>query len=92
MDCMTCYCRSSKCPMYSQVAPRARLKVHDWQRQGPHFHRERCGAVVSTTTGTAYVGIRTNLNTYLRGVTTLAEGLSIRATRLLLGGDKDTVY
>jgi transposase-like protein len=45
---------------------------------------------VSTTTGTDYAGIRTDLNTYLRGVTALAEGLSIRATGRLLGVDKDT--
>jgi hypothetical protein len=31
------------------------------------------------------------LNTYLRGATALAEGLSIRATGRLLGVDKDTV-
>jgi IS1 family transposase/transposase-like protein len=91
MDDTTCYCRSPKCPLYGQVAPRARLKRHDWPRQGPRFRCERCSAVVSATTGTAYAGIRTDLNTYLRGATALAEGLSIRATGRLLGVDKDTV-
>ena len=35
-------------------------------------------------------GIRTDLTTYLRGATALAEGLSIRATGRLVGIDKDT--
>ena len=65
MDYTTCYCRSSKCPLYGQVAPRTRLKMHDWRRQVPRFRCERCGVVVSATTGTAYVGIRTDLHTYL---------------------------
>jgi len=91
MDYTTCYCRSSKCPLYGQVAPRARLKMHDWQRQGPRFRCERCGVVVSATTGTAYVGIRTDLKTCLSGATALAEGLSIRATGRLVSVDKDTV-
>jgi IS1 family transposase len=45
---------------------------------------------VSATTDTAYAGIRTDLTTYLRGATALAEGLSIRATGRLLDVDKDT--
>ncbi len=91
MDYTTCYCRSSKCPLYGQVAPRARLKMHDWQRQGPRFRCERCSGVVSATTGTADVGRRTDLHTYLSGATALAEGLSIRATGRLVSVDKDTV-
>jgi hypothetical protein len=90
MDYTTCYCRSPKCLMYGQVAPRARLKRHDWQRQGPRFRYARCGGIVSATTGTAYGGIRTDLTAYLRGATALAEGLSIRATGRLLDVDKDT--
>jgi hypothetical protein len=66
------------------------VKRHDWQRQGPRFRCERCAGIVSATTGTAYAGIRTDLTTYLRGATALAEGLSIRATGRLLGVDKDT--
>jgi transposase-like protein len=89
MEYTTCYCRSPQCPMYGQVAPRAQVKRHDWQRQGPRFRCERCGGIVSATTGTAYAGIRTDLTTYLRGATALAEGLSIRATGRLLGVDKD---
>ena len=50
----------------------------------------RGGGIVSATTGTAYAGIRTDLTTYLRGATALAEGLSIRATGRPLGVDKDT--
>jgi len=53
MDYTTCYCRSSQCPLYGQVAPRARLKMHDWRRQVPRFRCERCVDVVSATTGTA---------------------------------------
>ena len=90
MDYTTCYCRSPQCPMYGQVAPRAQVKMHDWQRQGPRLRCARCGGIVSATTGTAYAGIRTDLTTSLRGATALAEGLSIRATGRLLGVDKDT--
>ena len=90
MDCTPCYCRSPKCPMYGQVVPRAQVQRHDWQRQGPRFCCARCGSIVSATTGTAYAGIRTDLTTYLRGATALAEGLSIRATGRLLSVDKDT--
>lgn len=90
MDYTTCYCRSPQCPMYGQVTPRAPVKMHDWQRQGPRLRCARCGGIVSATTGTAYAGIRTDLTTYLRGATALAEGLSIRATGRLLGVDKDT--
>ena len=91
MDYTTCYCRSSKCPLYGQVAPSARLQIHDWPRQGPRFRCERCGGGVSATTGTAYVGIRTDLNTYLSGATALAEGLSMRATGRLVRVDQETV-
>src|SRR5436305_3917577 len=90
MDYTTCYCRSPQCPMYGQIAPRAHVKMHDWQRQGTRFSCARCGGIVSATTGTAYAGIRTDLTTYLRGATALAEGLSIRATGRLLDVDKDT--
>jgi transposase-like protein len=91
MDYTTCYCHRSTCPLYGQVAPRARLQMHDWQRQGPRLRCERCDVVVSATTGTAYAGIRTDLNTYLSGATALAEGLGIRATGRLVSVDKDTV-
>jgi hypothetical protein len=66
------------------------MKMHDWQRQGPRFRCARCVGIVSATTGTAYAGIRTDLHTYLRDATALAEGLSIRATGRLLSVDKDT--
>jgi IS1 family transposase/transposase-like protein len=90
MDHTTCYCRSPQCPMYGQIAPRAQVKIHDWQRQGPRFRCAKCGGIVSATTGTAYAGIRTDLTAYLRGATALAEGWSIRATGRLLDVDKDT--
>jgi hypothetical protein len=47
MDYTTCYCRSPQCPMYGQVTPRAHVKMHDWQRQGPRFRCARCGGIVS---------------------------------------------
>lgn len=46
---------------------------------------------MSASSGTAYVGIRTDLEIYRRGTKTLAEGLSIRATSRLIEVDKDTV-
>jgi len=76
--------------MYGQMAPRAQVKMHDWQRQGARFRCVRGGGIVSATTGTAYAGIRPDLTPYLRGATALAEGLSIRATGRLLSVDKDT--
>jgi transposase-like protein len=91
MDYTTCYCRSPQCPMYGQIAPRAHVKMHDWQRQGPRFRCARCGGIVSATTGTAYAGIRTDLTTYLRGATALAEGLSIRATGRLLDEEHSVI-
>ena len=77
--------------MFGAAAPRSRLRLHAWQRHRPRFRCDVCGVVVSASTGTAYAGIRTDLNGYLRGATALAEGLSIRATARLLGVDKDTV-
>ena len=66
MDYTTCYCHYPQCPMYGQIAPRAQVKMHDWQRQGSRFRCARCGGIVSATTGTAYAGIRTDLTAYLR--------------------------
>jgi hypothetical protein len=91
MDYATCYCRNPTCPSFGQMAPRAHCKLHDWHRQAPRFRCQACGALVSARTGTAYVGIRTDGPTYLRGATALAEGLSIRATGWLLDVDKDPV-
>jgi IS1 family transposase/transposase-like protein len=90
MDDTTCYCCNPRCPLFGVAAPRSRLKLHAWQRHRPRFCCDVCGVVVSASTGTAYAGIRTDLPSYLRGATALAEGLSIRATARLLGVDKDT--
>src|SRR5882724_1136550 len=87
----TCYFCNPRCPLFGAAAPRSRLRLHAWQRHRPRFRCDVCGVVVSASTGTAYAGIRTDLNGYLRGATALAEGLSIRATGRLLGVDKDTV-
>lgn len=91
MDDRTCYCRTPKCPLYGRMAPGARLKFRGWHRNATRFRCQACGQWVSARTGTAYAGIRTEANTYLRGATALAEGMSIRATGRLLGVDKDTV-
>jgi hypothetical protein len=45
----------------------------------------------SASNGTAYAGVRTDLEIYRRGTKALAEGLSIRATSRLIEVDKDTV-
>jgi transposase-like protein len=91
MDDRTCYCRTPKCPLYGRMAPGARLKFRGWHRNATRFRCPACGQLVSARTGTAYAGIRTEANTYLRGATALAEGMSIRATGRLLGVDTDTV-
>jgi transposase-like protein len=91
MDYVTCYCRSQRCSAYGKIGSLAQLKWHDWQHGGLRFRCNVCGAVISTSTGTAYAGIRTDLEIYRRGAKALAEGLSIRATSRLEEVDKDTV-
>ncbi len=91
MNCSTCYCRNAKCLLYGQITPKARFKLHDWHHQVPRFRCQACGGLISARAGTAYAGIRTDMSIYLRGATTLAEGVSIRATGRLLLVDKDTV-
>lgn len=91
MDDRTCYCRNPRCARYGQAGREAGLKFRGRHRQAARYACRVCGELVSARTGTAYAGVRTELNTYLRGATALAEGLSIRATGRLLGVDKDTV-
>lgn len=91
MDDRTCYCRNPRCVLYGKAGREADLKFRGRHRQAARYACRACGALVSARTGTAYTGVRTELNTYLRGATALAEGLSIRATARLLGVDKDTV-
>ncbi len=91
MDNRTCYCRNSKCALYGRSTLRARLKFCDWHGGAARLECQRCHSRVSARAGTAYAGVGTDLSTYLRGATALAEGLSIRATGRLLGVDKDTV-
>jgi len=91
MDYTTCHCRNRKCSLLGQVGQPARLKRHDWHRQAPRFRCQACAVLVSARTGTAYAGVRTELSTYQRGATALAEGLSLRGTSRLLSVDKDTV-
>jgi len=91
MDDRTCYCRNPRCARYGQAGREADLKFRGRHRQAARYTCRVCGALVSARTGTAYAGVRTELNSYLRGATALAEGLSIRATGRLLGVDKDTV-
>jgi len=91
MDNATCSCRNPHCVFYGQVAPKGQLKFRGWHREAARFQCQACGQLVAARAGTAYGGIRTDLGTYLRGATALAEGLSIRATGRLLDVDKDTV-
>jgi len=91
MDNRICYCHNPKCMLYGHVAPRARLKFRDWHRGAARFECQACEHLVSARTGTAYAGVRTDLDTYRRGAKALAEGMSIRATGRLLEVDKDTV-
>ena len=91
MDNTTSYCRNSRCVLFGKAGPMAQLRAYDWQRAGPRFECEVCGGVLSASTGTAYAGVRTDLNTYRRGAKALAEGMSIRATSRLIEVDKDTV-
>lgn len=91
MDDRTCYCRNPRCVLYGKRGPYASLKFRGRHRQAARYECRTCGGLVSARTGTAYAGVRTELNTYLRGATAVAEGLSIRATGRLLGVDKDTV-
>ena len=91
MDNRTCVCRYWKCVLYGNTAPVARLKFRDWHYGAARFQCRACEHLVSARTGTAYAGVRTDLNTYRRGAKALAEGLSIRATGRLLEVDKDTV-
>jgi len=91
MDNRTCYCRRAACVNYGQANSGIRLKFRGWHRQAARYVCPTCGQLVSARTGTAYAGVRTDLHTYLRGVTALAEGMSIRATGRLLEVDKDTI-
>lgn len=91
MDYSTCYCQSQRCSLFGKTGSSAQLKLHDWQRGGPRFRCLLCDTIISASTGTAYAGIRTDLETYRRGVKALAEGVSIRATSRLVEVDKDTV-
>lgn len=91
MDYTTCYCRNPQCRRYGRMGSAAHLGFRGWHRGAPRFRCERCGALVSARTGTAYAGIRTDEATYRWGATALAEGLAIRATGRLLNIDKDTV-
>jgi hypothetical protein len=73
------------------MAPYAQLQFRGWHQQAARFRCQVCPGLVSARTGTAYVGIRIEATTYLRGATALAEGMRIRATGRLLHVDKDTV-
>ena len=91
MEYTTCYCRNPRCCLFGKMSPYAQLKPYDWQRAGPRFQCGACDDVVSASTGTAYVGVRTDLDIYRRGAKALAKGVSIRATGRLVEVDKDTV-
>ncbi|MBI2333065.1 MAG: IS1 family transposase [Chloroflexi bacterium] len=77
--------------MFGKTGSLGQLKLHDWQHGQPRFRCQGCGSIISVSSGTAYAGIRTDLEIYRRGTKALAEGLSIRATSRLIEVDKDTV-
>ncbi len=87
----TCYCRNLHCPCYGLTGAQARLTFRDRHKGAPRFRCVQCGTLVSARIGTAYAGLRTDERTYRNAVTSLAEGLSIRATARLMAMDKDTV-
>jgi len=91
MDFTTCGCLNSDCRLFGNTGTAARLTFHDRHQPAPRVRCLECGSVFSTSTGTAYAGIRTDPTTYRRGVQALAEGVSIRATGRLIEVDKDTV-
>ena len=77
--------------MFGKTGSSAQLKLHDWQHGQPRFRCQICGSIISASSGTAYTGIRTDLEIYRHGAKILAEGVSIRATSRLVEVDKDTV-
>ena len=91
MEYATCYCRSRQCFAFGKTGSLAQLKLHDWQHSHPRYRCQICREIVSARTGTAYAGVRTNLEIYRRGAKMLAEGTSIRATGRQVEVDKDTV-
>src|SRR3989304_4169206 len=89
MDYTTCYYQPQRCSIFGKTGLSAQLKLHDWQHGQPRFRCQLCGTIISASSGTAYAGIRTNLEIYRRGTKALAEGLSIRATSRLIEVEKE---
>ena len=87
----TCYCRNRHCRVFGLAGQRSQLRFDDWHNGAPRFGCRACGQRVSSRTGTAYAGIRTDELTYRYATTALAEGLAIRATARLFDLDKDTL-
>ena len=91
MDLVTCHCRNTRCAQCGKMGNASALQPHGSDRGEVRLRCTACGDVVSTRTGTAYAGIRTDLAQYALGAKLLAEGLGVRATARLLEVDKDTV-
>ena len=91
MDLRTCHCRNKRCDRCGQMGAESPLRR--WGSDGgePRLRCEGCGRIYEARDATAYVGIRTDLQTFELGAKLLAEGLSIRATARVLAVDKDTV-
>ena len=70
------------------MAPRAHVKIHDWQRQGPRFRYASVAAACQPPRARPMRGC-TDLTTYLRG-DGAGRRVEYRATGRLLGVDKDT--
>ena len=69
----------------------SRLRRHGSDGGEPRFQCAECGTVIEARAGTAYVGIRTDLQAYELGAKLMAEGMSMRATARILEVDKDSV-
>ena len=92
MNVATCHCCNTSCARCGKMGSAAALQPHGSDRGEMRFRCAACRRRVSTRTGTAYAGIRTDLAQYALGAKLLAEGLGVRATARILEVNKDTVH
>ena len=91
MNLETCHCRNRGCKFCGRINQESVLRPYGSRRGEERFVCVGCGRQVEAREGTAYAGIRTDLEKYELGAKMLAEGMSIRATARILTVDKDTV-
>jgi IS1 family transposase/transposase-like protein len=91
MNLETCHCRNRGCKFCGKIKQESVLRPYGSRRGEERFVCVGCGRLVEAREGTAYAGIRTDLEKYELGAKMLAEGMSIRATARILDVDKDTV-